>query len=113
MNLGGLPRSFKIFAEENFDEILRQRMNDLYNSIQQMNRNEFLNANEPELIESYVETFTYEPVAVDFESITMSEKEGYRKIRDFGEIINQKGLYYTFHLQVSGELAILRIGVKP
>ena len=30
-------------------------MNDLYYSIQQMNRNELLNANEPELIESYVE----------------------------------------------------------
>lgn len=113
MNLGGLPRSFKIFAEENLDGLLRQIMNDLYNSIQQMNRNDLLNANEPELVESYVEAFTYEPVTIDVDSITMSEREGYRQVRDYSEIINQRGLNYTFHLPVSGELAILKMAPNP
>ena len=113
MNLGGLSHHFQIFAEEDLGELLRQRTNDMYNSIQQMNRDDLLNANEPELIESFVGSFTYDPVTIDFDSITMSEREGYRAVHEFGEVRNKRGLNYTFHLPVSGELAILKMIPNP
>ncbi len=113
MNLGGLPSHFNIFAEDNLDELLRRRMKDMFYSIEQMNRNDLLNANEPDLIDSYVEAFTYDPLTVGFDSITMSEQEVYLRVIEFGRLVNQKGLNYTFHLPVAGELAILKMIPNP
>ena len=113
MNLGNLPSSFNLFAGEELDHILQIRLEDLKNSIFQMDRNELLNANDDDLIESFESRFTYDEVVIDTENISASEREGDRMVEDYGRMVRQRGSVYTFHIPISGEIGAIKMTPNP
>ncbi len=108
-----IPHEFKIFAEQDLADTLNQRHRDLENTIRQMGRNQLLNANEPDLIENFIDEFSCNPLAIDFSSITMTERESQRERVDFGRVVYQSGQMYSFHLPVSGDAALLKMVPNP
>ena len=108
-----IPREFKIFGEQDLADTLNQRHRDLRNSILQIDRNRLLNASEPDLVDEYIESFSCNPLVVDFSSITMTECESRRPVLDYGRMITQSGQMYSFHLPVSGDVALLKMIPNP
>lgn len=113
MRLAKLSNKFQIFGESDLDDALRSRMADLKNVVLQMDRNRVLNGNEADLIDYYVGEFSYEPIEIDIDSVTMSERESSREIIDYGRLILQRGQTYFFHFPVSGNLGLLRTIPNP
>ena len=113
MRLAALSSTFQIFGESDLDDALRNRISELKSVILQMDRNRVLSSNEADLIDYCISQFTYEPLQIEFDSVTMSECESTRQMIDFGDLIVQRGLMYSFHLPVSGDLGLLRTIPNP